>query len=145
MLEKLAKLVIKFPKTTIIIIVLLTAFFYNGLTKITVNTDDNDMLPQSDPKLIAYNKADSTFGGAEFILVILDMEEVFTLKALQELDDVTLALEKLKGVNSVMSITNIEEIRGIEDGIEIVELIEEIPNEKTELLKLKKRVLSGSI
>ena len=143
MLEKLTKLVLKFPKTTIIIIVLLTAFFYNGLTKITVNTDDNDMLPQDDPKLIAYNKADSTFGGAEFILVILDMGEVFTSKALQELDDVTLALEKLKGVNSVMSITNIEEIRGIEDGIEIVELIEEIPNEKAELLKLKKKILSN--
>jgi predicted RND superfamily exporter protein len=142
MLEKLAKLVFKFPKTTIIIIVLLTVFFYYGLTKITVNTDDKDILPQDDPKVIAFYEADSTFGGAEFVLVILDMDEVFTTKALQEIDDLTLCLEKLKGVNSVMSITNIEEIKGIKDGIEVVELIEDIPYKKAELLKLKKRVLS---
>ncbi len=142
MLEKLAKLVFKFPKTTIIIIVLLTVFFYYGLTKITVNTDDKDILPQDDPKVIAFYEADSTFGGAEFVLVILDMDEVFTTKALQEIDDLTLCLEKLKGVNSVMSITNIEEIKGIKDGIEVVELIEDIPYTKAELLKLKKRVLS---
>jgi predicted RND superfamily exporter protein len=142
MLEKLAKLVFKFPKTTIIIIVLLTVFFYYGLTKITVNTDDKDILPQDDPKVIAFYEADSTFGGAEFVLVILDMDEVFTTKALQEIDDLTLNLEMIKGVNSVMSITNIEEIKGIKDGIEVVELIEDIPYKKAELLKLKKRVLS---
>jgi predicted RND superfamily exporter protein len=41
-----------------------------------------------------------------------------------------------------LSITNIEEIRGVEGGIEVVELIEEIPIDEAELQKLKNRVLS---
>ena len=142
MLEKLTKWVGKYPKTVIVVIILLTVFFYFGLTKLTVETDDRSMLPEGDPVVAAFDEVDETFGGAEFAMVILDMGDVFNTEALSEIDRLTLSLERVKGVSSVWSITNIEEIRGVEGGIEVVELIEEIPTDESELQRLKNRVLS---
>ena len=142
MLEQLTKFVGKYPKTVIIVTLLLTVFFYFGLTRIDVVTDEKSMLPEGDPVVAAFDEVDETFGGAEFAMVILDMGEVFDTEALHEIDRLTLDLERVKGVSSVMSITNIEEIRGVEDGIEVVELIEEIPTDESELRRLKNRVLS---
>ena len=142
MLEKLTKFVGTYPKTVIIVTLLLTVFFYFGLTKIDVVTDDKSMLPEGDPVVAAFDEVDETFGGAEFAMVILDMGEVFDVEALREIDRLTLSLERVKGGNSVWSITNVEEIKGVEGGIEVVELIEEIPDSEAELQKLKNRVLS---
>jgi len=142
MLEKLTKWVSKYPKTVITVVILLTVFFYFGLTKIEVATDPKTMLPEGDPVVAAFDEVDETFGGAEFAMVILDMGEVFTTNSLQEIDRLTLSLERVKGVSSVWSITNMEEIRGVEGGIEVKELIEEIPTSEAELQKLKNRVLS---
>ena len=142
MLEKLTKWVGKYPKTVITVVILLTVFFYFGLTKVNMVTESKAMLPEGDPVVAAFDEVDETFGGAEFVMVMLDMGEVFTTNSLHEIDRLTSDLERVKGVSSVMSITNIEEIKGIEDGIEVVELIEEIPTNEIELQKLKNRVLS---
>ena len=143
MLEKLTKFVGKYPKSIIAAVILLTVFFYFGLSRVDVVRDLEEMFPEDDPVKTAYDQVDATFGGAKFAMIILDMDEVFSVSALQEIDRLTLDLEKVKGVNSVLSITNVEEIRGIEDGIEVVELIEEIPTSEAELQKLKHRVLSN--
>ena len=139
MLAHLTIFVGKFPKTIIGVVLLLTVFFYFGFTKIEVLTDDRSILPEGDPVVAAFDEVDETFGGAEFAMVILDMGEVFDAEALREIERLTLSLERVKGVNSVLSITNVEEIRGVEGGIEVVELIEEIPTDEAELQKLKKK------
>jgi len=141
-LEKLTKWVGRFPKTVIAVVILLTVFFYFGLTKINVVTEMEEMFLEGDPVIAAFDEVDETFGGAEFVMILLDMGDVFTAGALHEIDRLTLDLERVRGVNSVWSITNIEEIRGVEDGIEVAELIEEIPSSEAELQNLKNRVLS---
>jgi predicted RND superfamily exporter protein len=143
MLEKLTKFVGRYPKSIIAAVILLTVFFYFGLSKVAVVSDLEEMFPEDDPVKAAYDQVDATFGGAKFAMIVLDMDEVFSVSALQEIDRLTLDLKKVKGVNSVLSITNVEEIRGVEDGIEVVELIEEIPTSEAELQKLKHRVLSN--
>ena len=94
MLEKLTKLVGKFSKTVIAVVVLLTVFFYFGLTKLDVVTDNKSMLPEGDPVVTAFDEVAETFGAAEFVMIILDMGEVFTAGALHEIDRLTLYLER---------------------------------------------------
>jgi len=142
MLERLTKFVGKYPKTVIAVVILLTVFFYFGLTRVNIVTEEKSMLPEGDPAVVAFDEVDETFGGAEFVMVIMDMGEVFTTNSLHEIERLTNDLERVKGVSSVLSITNIEEIKGVEGGIEVVELIEDIPNSEAELQKLKNRVLS---
>ena len=142
MLEKLTKWVGKYPKTVIAVVIVLTVFFYFGLTKINMVTETKEMLPEGDPVVAAFDEVGETFGGAEYAMILLNMGEVFTIHSLHEINQLTKDLEKIKGVNSVMSITNVEEIRGVEGGIEVADLIEEIPTGESELQKLKQRVLS---
>lgn len=141
-MQKLAKWVGRHPRSIIAIVLVTTLFFGYGLTKIQVSTDVKKMLPEDDPGVAAFDEVDETFGGAEFAMIILDMGEVFSASALHEIDQLTNDLERVKGVSSVLSITNIEEIKGVEDGIEVVELIKEIPTNESELQELKHRVLS---
>jgi len=142
MLENLTLWVGKYPKSIIVAIVLLTIFFYSGLNKLEVSGDVKSMLSKDDPARIAYDQVDETFGGAKYAMIVMDMGEVFSARSLREIDQLTLELEKVKGVNSVLSITKVEEIRGVEGGIEVVELIADIPDSEAELRKIKKRVLS---
>ena len=111
MLEKLTKFVGKYPKIVITVIILLTVFFYLGLEKINITGKMEEMLPKDEPVRVAFDDVDNTFGGAEFAMIILDMGEVFTAGALREVDRLTLNMEKLKGVNSVLSITLVKALR----------------------------------
>ena len=142
MLEKLTKWVGTYPKIVIAVTILITVFLYFGLSKLDMVGDIESMLPDDLPAKITYDEVDAAFGGAKYAMIVLDMENIFTTTSLHKIDRLTLGLEKIKGVNSVISITNIEEIRGIEDGIEVVELIEDIPDSEAGLLELKNRVLS---
>lgn len=142
MLKKLTNLVGNYPKIVITFTILLTVFFYFGLSKLDMVSDMEKMLPDDLPAKVTYDEVDATFGGAKYAMIVLDMKNVFTASSLHKIDRLTLNLEKIKGINSVISITNVEEIRGIEDGIEVVELIEDIPESETELVELKNRVLS---
>jgi len=142
MLEKIAKIVGFYPKTVIGIIFLLTICFGGGLSKLTIETDDRSMLPEGNPVVAAFDNVDETFGGAQFAMIILDMDNVFTTEALQKIERLTNELERVKGVSSALSITNVQEIRGIDGGIEVAELIEEIPTNYQELQKMKDRILS---
>ncbi len=142
MLKQLTKWVCKYPIIVIVIVIALTVFFYFGFGRITMVSDMKKMLPEDDPAVVTFDEIDEIFGGAKFVMIILNMGEVFTNKALHEIDRLTLDLEDVNEVSSVSSITNIEEVRGVEDGIEVAEIIEEIPSSESELQKLRHRVLS---
>ncbi|MDA3938537.1 MAG: MMPL family transporter [Spirochaetia bacterium] len=142
MLKKLTEWVIKYPIVVIAITIFLTVFFYIGFSKVTMANEIRDMLPENDPRVLAFDEIDQTFGGASFIMIILDMGEVFNNRSLNEIERLTLELEEVNQVNSVTSITNVEEIRGVEEGIEVAEIIEDIPTNEAELRQLKDRVLS---
>jgi len=104
-----------------------TAFFYFGFSRVTIANEIREMLPENDPQVLAFDEIDQTFGGTSFIIIILDMGEVFANQSLHEIESLTLELEEVNQVNSVTSITNVEETRGVEEGIEAEEIIEDIP------------------
>ncbi|MCK4543674.1 MAG: MMPL family transporter, partial [Spirochaetales bacterium] len=142
MLKKLNRLVTSHPVITIVITLVLTGLFFYGLTKVRIVTDVGKMLPEENPKIIAFNEVDETFGGAEFIMVALESGNIFTYDVLSDIDYLTNELEKIKGISSIRSIINVEEIKGVEDGIEVVDLIEEIPSSEEGLKQLRNRILS---
>ena len=142
MLKKLTRLVADHPVITIGITLVLTGIFFYGLTRGSIVTDVEKILPEEDPRIIAFNEVDKTFGGAEFIMVALESDDIFTYNVLRDINYLTNKLEEIKGISSVRSIINIEEIKGVEDGIEVVDLIEQIPSSKDDLKQLRNRILS---
>lgn len=141
MLSRLTKLIGKYPKITVGIIVLITILFFLGMNKAGFR-DFGSMLSEDDPRVKAYDKVDETFGGAEFVMVVIPFENLFTTDNLKIIDELTKEFEKVKKVTRVISIVNIEEVRGVEGGIEVAHLIKEIPGKERELQQLKTKILS---
>ena len=141
MFAKLTKLIGKYPKITIGIIVLITTLFFLGMNKAGFR-DFGSMLSEDDPRVKAYDKVDETFGGAEFVMVVIPFENLFTPENLIIIDELTKEFEKVKKITRVVSIANIEEVRGVEGGIEVAPLIKEIPDKERECKQLKTKILS---
>ena len=55
MLEILVKLVGRYPKTVIAIVVLMTVYFYFGLIKINIVTEPKAMLPEGNTTKLAFS------------------------------------------------------------------------------------------
>ena len=83
MLEKITKTVTTHPWITIAITLILTCIFFYGLTSIEFLADVKDMLPEGDPTVTAFNEIDETFGGAEYIMLALEAEDIFTHQTLK--------------------------------------------------------------
>ncbi|MCK5044053.1 MMPL family transporter, partial [Candidatus Pacearchaeota archaeon] len=143
MLKKLTEIVIRYPIITIVLTLLLTCFFFYGLTKVEVSADVKDMLPADDKRVMTFEEVDKKFGGADFIMLALETEDIFTYQTLKSVDNLTREIGELEWVSSVRSITNTGEIKGVEYGLEVLELIDEIPDDVEELKKLKNRILSN--
>jgi predicted RND superfamily exporter protein len=141
MLEKITKTVTTHPWITIAITLILTCIFFYGLTGIEFLADVKDMLPEGDPTVTAFNEIDETFGGAEYIMLALEAEDIFTHQTLKILEFMTVGIEELEGVSGARSLVNAGEIQGVEYGIEVIELIDEIPVSSKDLEELKARVL----
>lgn len=142
MLKKITRIVTNHPVITISITLIMTIVFFYGLTRVKIVTDTREMLLRGNPVAVAFDEANETFGGMEFVIVAIESDNIFTYDVLNEVYELTNDLEKIKGVRSVTSIVNIEEIRGIEHGIEVRGLIEDIPSSKEKLNQLRNRILS---
>ena len=137
---KFAETILKFRLAVIIITIGLTLFFGYGLTKVSINSDMLSYLKPDDPVVQLFNRVGEDYGGNTLAMVAIKSEEgIFTAKALNLINSLTEKYSQIKGVSSVMSLTNILDIKKTDDGLEISKLIDknDIPQTPEELLKLK--------
>jgi predicted RND superfamily exporter protein len=142
-MKKLAELVLKYRVTVISVTILLTLFFGYGLSKISVNSDVLSYLQPDDPVVKLFNRIGDEYGGNTLAMVAVKSDDVFSYETLSFINDLTQKYSNIKGVASVMSLTNILDIKKTEDGLEISKLIDKnnIPKEKKKLEYLKKYTL----
>lgn len=137
---KFAETILKFRLVVIIITIGLTLFFGYGLTKVSINSDMLSYLKPDDPVVQLFNRVGEDYGGNTLAMVAIKSEEgIFTAKTLNLINSLTEKYSQIKGVSSVMSLTNILDIKKTDDGLEISKLIDknDIPQTPEELLKLK--------
>ncbi len=130
--RSLSRFVQKHPVAVIIATVLITAFAALGATKITMSTAVRDFFPSTDPEIVALDHIDEIFGGSDYVLIAAKADEVFTPQGLQVLEDITRGIEDVDGVHSVRSVTNMVEVQGTPWGLEVVDLLAEMPTHQSE-------------
>ena len=142
-MKKLAELVLKYRVAIISVTLLLSIFFGYGLSKIKINSDMLSYLQPDDPVVKLFNRIGEDYGGNTLAMVAVKSDDVFSYKTLSLINNLTQKYSNIKGVASVMSLTNILDIKKTEDGLEISKLIDKnnIPKEKEELESLKKYTL----
>lgn len=139
-MRSFSRFVQKYPVAIIVATVLITVLAAMSATRITVSTAVRDFFPSSDPEIAALDHIDEIFGGSDYVLIAAEADDVFTPEGLQILQDITQGIEDVDGVHSVRSITNMVEVQGAPWGLEVVDLLAEMPADQSEADAVRRRM-----
>jgi len=90
-MKKFADFVIKRRLLVLVIIAGITAFFGYKMTSLNVRTNFNDLLPQTHPYIKMHNDFRKTFGGANFLVIMISVNngDIFNRKTLEKVRHIT--------------------------------------------------------
>ncbi len=138
--RSLSRFVQAHPVAVIVVTILLTVLAALSATRITVSTAVRDFFPSTDPEILALDHIDEIFGGSDYVLIAAKCDDVFTPEGLQVLQDITQGIEDIDGVHSVRSVTNMVEVQGTPWGLEVVDLLAEMPTDQSEADAVRRRM-----
>ena len=139
-MNKLAKSLLRYRWLIILFVLAFTVFTGYQTTRMQINSDVIDSLPDDDPDAALLKRVAREFGSNKMGMVILESENVFTTETLQHVKQITDTIGNIPGVVSVTSITNIIDINEI--GIGSLVDVYDLPDTREELDALRERVFS---
>jgi hypothetical protein len=100
-MKKFAELVIKGRLLILIVTILVTLFFAYQLFHLKIYTSFEDLLPQDHPYVKLHNKFKMLFGGANQVLIVLEVKEgdIFNIKTLKKIKYITEKLEEIPAID----------------------------------------------
>jgi len=146
-MKKFAEIVLKHRLAILLTTIGLTVFFSIGLLKLKINSDMLSYLQPDDPVVKLFNRIGKDYGGNTLAMVAVESDTIFSVSTLNLIKDLTEKYSNIKGVSSVMSLTNILDIKKTEDGLEISRLIDKnnIPKTPEELEWLQEYTLGKDL
>ena len=92
---------------------------------------------QNDPDVEFYDKFKEIFGNDEFFIIAFEKDDIFTSENLALLQKTTDELEDIDDIREVKSLANVDDTIGGPDYFEVRKFLEDIPDDKNELEKIK--------
>lgn len=130
----------------------LTLLMLYFATQVRIGTNFADMLPADHPYVAVHNQYKATYGGANAVTIILEVEQgdIFRADVLQRLRTATLELRKVDGVNAEQIISlasrKLTDVRASTDGLETKSLMfPNVPVDAAGIQDLKQRVLKNGL
>ena len=122
--SRISKIVLDNPLKSILIPIFLTFILGSGLRFIIVDDNMMAMIPTKMESKMTWDALQNEFGSTESIFIAFGKEgkNIFNKEALSQLWDVTRALEKIKEIEKVNSISNIPKILSNDGFLEIEDL-----------------------
>jgi predicted RND superfamily exporter protein len=150
MMQKTGKLIIKYRWLSLLLLIGITCFFIYGITKIGFYTAFSDLLPPDHPYIMAYNKYKKVFGGANVVVVSLEVKEgnIYNLETLAKIKKITDFFEMTSGVNDYqilsLSRAKVKDTRTTAWGLESRSYMHPyLPKNEEEIKKLKDKIYSN--
>jgi predicted RND superfamily exporter protein len=147
MINKITDGVLKYPKTVLIIILLITAFFtFQIYDNARLETNLDKYKPEDQPEFIASDKYEDLFGISDAIIVAIENDSdpngVYNPETLRKIDEISLALEKLPEVakGDVNSLATADNIKGSDFGLEVDPFYQQLPESEAEINNLRENV-----
>lgn len=146
-LEKFIKNILAYHWIIIAIVVVLTVLLGYQLKNLQINADIINSLPDDDHDAVLLKEIGEKFGSNNMGIIILETDNVYQTKVLEDVRAITDTLAMIEGILSVTSLTNIINIRADEYGFEIGRLVDEydIPTTPEALESLKQNVLANEM
>jgi len=144
--EAFVHLIYRWRWVVLLLMLSVVAGFASQMPKLTTATSNESFLHSDDPILLAYNDFRDQFGRDELIIIAIQPPDVFDLKFLKRLKALHEDIEaKVPHVNEITSLINARNTRGDRDQLIVEDLLEKWPQNKDDLMVLKKRVLSNPL
>jgi len=144
--ETFAHLIYRWRWVVLLLMLSVAAGLASQMPKLTTATSNESFLHSDDPILLAYNDFRDQFGRDELIIIAIQPPDVFDLKFLKRLKALHEDIEaKVPHVNEITSLVNVRNTRGDGDQLIVEDLLEKWPQNKDELMALKKRVMSNPL
>lgn len=145
----LEKIVLRSPRLTIFSILALTVFFGFNARKVKLFFDPDDIMPQDHPYILLKDKVEEYFGGTNTTIIGLQVKDgtVFNPATLKKVKRITEKILAMDGVipSQVISIAaeKVKDIRGTEEGMDINKMMEEVPETRQKIERLRQAVFAN--
>ncbi|MBK7132599.1 MAG: MMPL family transporter [Bacteroidales bacterium] len=105
-LARLSGIIINYPRSILIVSVLLTVIISSGILLLKTDTNQENYFPKKHPVRLASNIINEKFGGSQTISVMVS-GDIKSPEVLKAIDNLTLQMENQKGVGTVFSISQV--------------------------------------
>ncbi|MFP4446187.1 MAG: Fis family transcriptional regulator, partial [Desulfosudaceae bacterium] len=131
-------------KTLLLMVLLIGAILYK-LPALTVDTNTEALLRDTNPSKIIYNEFRDQFGQDRIIVIAITAENLFSEEFFLRLKDLHQDLEeRVPYLDEVTSLINARNTRGEDDRLIVEDLLEGWPQERrVDFERLKKRVMAN--
>jgi predicted RND superfamily exporter protein len=144
--ERFGTWIYRHPWRSIAAVLLPVALLASQLPRLTVETNLDAMLLESDPTRVNYDAFRNQFGRDEFIVISLRPRAIFDLEFLNWLRALHEDLEEsIPYLDEVTSLVNARATRGEEDRLIVDDLMEEWPESDADLAALRARVVANPL
>jgi len=117
-----------------------------GLQVGKIEHDDNILafLPQDNPDVEAFNRANRLFGSLDLALVGIETDDIFNPDFISRLRRVTKDLKETRGINHVLTLSNVVDFTPDTEhgGVVTTPLIPSVPETTEQLVALREKVMS---
>lgn len=136
---------LRFPRATLAVLLLVTAFFAWHAKDIRVDSSAENLLPLDDPERTYYDDVREEFGTEEILVVALFADDVFAPEALAGIRALSKELEALDGVEEVVSLATARGIKMTDFGLETGRLMKKLPGTAEEAAAFRASVYENPL
>lgn len=142
--KKFGEFEIKYRWLLLLFMALLIAVGISGLSRVKVESNNEDWFDKSDQIQIAEDAFEEQFGNNDTIGLLIDAEDVFHPEVLAMIRDIGNELqEKVPYADKITSLMDFELSIGTEDGVQIINPFEDgIPDDPQKMKELRDLILS---
>ncbi|MFT4711553.1 MAG: putative RND superfamily exporter protein [Candidatus Azotimanducaceae bacterium] len=149
MIAKLFRLSVQHQPITLLILTLVTLILGGGLTRLSIDTSFDSLIPQDDHNRLVYQQVMDEFGSDNKTIIYIEDEELWTPSKLATLESIHSALKRIPGINRVEGLFSSRTIKGTRlDGkstIKTESIITNLPETALEAQAAKLRALSNPL
>ncbi|MCD4651390.1 MAG: MMPL family transporter, partial [Candidatus Cloacimonetes bacterium] len=148
-MEKSINSVLKFPKTIMLVLLIVTILFFVVMKKQSrMETDLDKYMPQKHPAFIYSDEAEEKFNIKDGIIIAIENpESICQTETLRKIKDITKKLGKLKEIDKkdITSLYTADNIVGTEDGMDVKAFFKKIPETDEGLLEIAGKVRNNEM
>lgn len=141
-MARLLRVPLLWPRLTLLVMVLLTAFFGYFAALIQVDSSIENLLPSDDPDRRYYEDVRRTFGSEEITVIGVLADDVFAPATLAKIDQLSKRLTAIAGVQEVISLSTVKGAEMNDGVLRVGSLMRELPTTPEAAADFRRRVFA---